>query len=127
MNSRKMEEKLKEWMPLFDAQKSSGLNKREWCKQNNVHEGSFFKWQRRCREYVDASNFIPISPIADNAAFVEICSSSDSADNFDLKESSSTSTDKSSIIIKYGDFAIELNDEFEELHLAKVLRAMKNA
>lgn len=46
MDSKIMELRLKQWMPIFKKRTRSGLNKQEWCLQNGVKRAAFFKWQR---------------------------------------------------------------------------------
>ena len=38
MDSNVMELRLKQWMPIFEEQAKSGLNKRDWCEQNGVFD-----------------------------------------------------------------------------------------
>ena len=49
MDSKVMELRLRQWLPIFEAQSKSGLNKQDWCEQNGVKRAAFFKWQRLCR------------------------------------------------------------------------------
>ena len=32
MDSEVMEQRLKQWLPIFEAQAQSGLNKHDWCE-----------------------------------------------------------------------------------------------
>lgn len=52
MDSKIMELRLKQWMPIFEEQAKSGLNKQDWCRQNEVKRTAFFKWQRELRKYL---------------------------------------------------------------------------
>ena len=52
MDSKIMELRLKQWMPIFEEQAKSGLNKQEWCNLSEVKCAAFFKWQRELREYL---------------------------------------------------------------------------
>ena len=48
MDSAVMEQRLKQWMPIFEEQAGSGLNKQDWCTTNGIKRAAFFKWQREC-------------------------------------------------------------------------------
>jgi hypothetical protein len=50
--SKIMELRLKHWLPIFEEQAKSGLNKKYWCRQNDVKRAAFFKWQRELRKYL---------------------------------------------------------------------------
>ena len=56
MDSKVMELRLKQWIPIFEQQSTSGLSKQEWCKLNNINRSVFFKWQRILREYLLEKN-----------------------------------------------------------------------
>ena len=56
MDSKIIELRLKQWMPIFEEQAKSGLNKQEWCRHNEVKRGAFFKWQREFRKYLLEKN-----------------------------------------------------------------------
>lgn len=78
MDSNVMELKLrlKQWLPIFEEQAKSGLNKKEWCEQNGIKRAAFFKWQRECRAYLLSKN-AAVTAITE-PAFVEISCSSNS-------------------------------------------------
>ncbi len=50
MDKTTHEVRLQQWAEVIQAQLASGLNKREWCRENNVPEKQFFYWQRRVRK-----------------------------------------------------------------------------
>ena len=52
MDPKVMEMRIKQWIPIFEEQAKSGLNKQEWCIQNGINRSAFFKWQRECRKYL---------------------------------------------------------------------------
>lgn len=41
MDSAVMEQRLKQWMPIFEEQAGSGLNKQDWCTANGIKRGGF--------------------------------------------------------------------------------------
>ena len=133
MDSKVMELRLKRWIPLFEEQARSGLNKQEWCSRNQVSRAAFFKWQRELREYLlekngnivkaqpskeltaqTASNFVELAPVSSSVR-------SSLNDNF---VSSRDIAPTAPISIRCGKFSIDLNNDTNELLLSKVLKAM---
>lgn len=133
MDSKVMELRLKQWIPIFEQQSKSGLNKQEWCKLNNINRTVFFKWQGILRKYLLEKNENMVQPhqsgklVAQTTSkFVELAPVSFSErsslnDNF---VSSRDITSTAPISIKCGKFSIDLNNDANELLLSKVLKAM---
>lgn len=135
MDSKIMEFRLKQWMPIFEEQARSGLNKQEWCRQNEVKRAAFFKWQRELRKYLLEKNedkfrdkhstelLVPTAP-----DFVELAPASSSVRSSlnDYCVRSGDISPASSISIRCGEFSIDLNDDVNELLLSKVLKVMSD-
>lgn len=128
-----MELRLKRWIPLFEEQARSGLNKQEWCRQNQVSRAAFFKWQRELREYLleKNGNIVQAQQSKELGAhtvskFVELAPVSSSVRS-DLNVNCSSSRDiahTAPISIRCGKFSIDLNNDANELLLSKVLKVM---
>ena len=133
MDSKVMELRLKQWMPIFEEQAKSGLNKQDWCRLNDVKRAVFFKWQRELRKYLLEKNenklqaqFSTELAVHTAPEFIELAPASSSAQS-NLKDSCVRSRDithVSSISIRCGEFSIDLNDDVDELLLSKVLKVM---
>lgn len=126
MDSNVMELRLKQWMPIFEEQAKSGLNKRDWCEQNGIKRAAFFKWQRECRAYLLTKN--ASVPAAAEPAFVEIYRPNNSAEMakhavVPIEETAQNS----SISITRNGFTITLEGAVDEVNLSKVLKAVLNA
>ena len=50
MDKTTHEVRLQQWSEVIQAQLVSGMNKREWCRENSIPEKQFFYWQRRVRK-----------------------------------------------------------------------------
>jgi hypothetical protein len=128
-----MELRLKQWMPIFEEQAKSGLNKQEWCRLNEVNRAAFFKWQKELRKYLLEKNENKLqaqlsTELAVHTApeFDELAPASSTVRS-SLNDSCVRSGDiipASSISIRCGEFSIDLNDNVNELLLSKVLKAM---
>ena len=148
MDKYVMDIRLQNWIPIFEAQARSGLDKQTFCKQNGISRGLFFKWQRILRERI-ADGFDPESISAptvltvrgidaadDHPTFFEItpASSTSLADRDSRTEAAPRQTpvvDKASysgqICISYGDFSVSLSGDVDETSLTSILRAVKHA
>lgn len=133
MDSKIMELRLKQWMPIFDEQAKSGLNKQEWCDLNDVKRAAFFKWQRELRKYLLEKNEDKFQDqlstklaVHTTSEFVElptVTSSVRSSQNGNCVRSGDFAT-ASSISIRCGEFVVDLNDDVNELLLSKILKVM---
>ena len=133
MDSKIMELRLKQWMPIFEEQAKSGLNKQEWCRLNNISRAAFFKWQRELQKYLLEKNENKLQAqqstelaVHTASTFVELApvSSSVRASLNDSCISSRNITSAALISIRCGEFSIDLNDDVNERLLSKVLKAM---
>lgn len=132
MDANIMELRLKQWIPIFEEQAKSGLNKQEWCEQNEVKRAAFFKWQRELRKYLleKKENKFQAQLSTEIAVhtppgFVElpVCSSTGTSLS-DIHDRSGAIAPASTISIRCGEFVIDLNDDVNELLLSKVLKVM---
>lgn len=133
MDSKVMELRLKQWIPIFEEQAKSGLNKQEWCRQNGIKRAVFFKWQKELRNYLLEMNENKLQAqrsteleVHTAPEFVELAPASSSVRS-SLNDScvrSGNITHASSISIRCGEFSIDLNDNVNELLLSKVLKAI---
>ena len=68
MNVKKISDdvKTKEWMIKISACRESGLTVKQWCKENNVSEPTYYKWLKKLRTIavesgiVEVPSFVPI-------------------------------------------------------------------
>lgn len=133
MDSKVMELRLKRWIPLFEEQARSGLNKQEWCRQNQVNRAAFFKWQRELREYLlekngnlvqsqqskeltaqTLSRFVELAPVS---SLVQSSLNNNFVSSRDIAPTAPIS-------IRCGKFSIDLNNDANELLISKVLKAI---
>ena len=130
MDPRVMELRIRQWIPVFEEQAKSGLNKDEWCIINGINRGSFFRWQKRVRSYllehgegVGQLTVPSVNEQTDNECFVELPCTQAAFRNLhdDVMDEAAP------ISIRYGEFVVNVNDEVDERQLAVVLRALKNA
>lgn len=122
MDSGVMELRLKEWMPIFEEQAKSGLNKQDWCEQNGIKRAAFFKWQRECRAYLLSKNKIASAKC--EQAFVELSCAERKAEVTTTFANTNSVPDSSSIVIACNGFSVSVNGQVDEVNLAKVLKVI---
>lgn len=145
MDKKVMDIRLKSWIPIFEAQARSGLSKKDFCLQNNLCRGTFYKWQgilwKRISEGWDPqSSTLSLSDCQDNESidddrnkFFEIPTSShsipetDSIDDIYHDTSFNEIPKDDAISISYEGFSVTLSGNIDESFLTSVLRAVKHA
>ncbi len=147
MDKHVMDIRLQNWIPIFEAQARSGLDKQTFCKQNGISRGLFFKWQRILRERI-ANGFDPgsistptitkvsdVNPTDDHFAFFEITPAPSS--NLVNQDSIAAATPKhmpvvdatsydGQICISYGSFSVSVCGAVDETSLTSILRAVRH-
>ena len=137
MDPRVMELRIKKWIPLIEEQAKSGMTKDEWCALHGIDRTSFFRWQKRVREYLlDRCGTPPpqlpsSAPSDDNGAgFIELLPAQGHPARMAQQRCGETIQvcgAPPSISIRYGGFSIDLNDGADEKQLSMVLRVLKYA
>lgn len=137
MDPRVMELRIRQWIPVFEEQAKSGLNKDEWCIINGINRGSFFRWQRRVRSYLMEHGEIEntgqlqppnVSEQSNNECFVELSCSTAAVPGIAALRNlhDDVLDDAAPIRIHYGGFSIHIDGMADEKQLTTVLRAMRN-
>lgn len=137
MDAKVIELKMKQWLPIFEAQAQSGIGKEKWCDVNGIKRWEFFKWQRELRKYL----FDPNAANPDTAAeclpaeteFVDITpalvsSPAVAGDEPGTVASACGHADDpvSSINIRCGGFSIDLSGGIDKKLLSTVLEVIKD-
>ena len=134
MNSRVMELRIKKWIPVIEEQVKSGMTKEKWCAMHGIGRTSFFRWQKRVREYlldhckVQPSHCPSSIPSNHEVGFVELPSIQDSPAKMAgqrCEETIQACGVHPSISIRCGDFSVDFNDGVDEKQLSVVLRVLK--
>ena len=142
MDKKVMDFRQMNWVAVFEAQASSGLSKRDFCKQSGIPESAFFRWQRNLRKQLlkepEAEDTISApaemsAPVADKPSFFEITPSHTTA----LSEDNAISSLEydyppevkipPSVSISYEKFSIKLSGSLSPAALTAVLKAVKDA
>ena len=136
MDPRVMELCIKKWIPVIEEQAKSGMSKEEWCAMHGINRTSFFRWQKRVREYLlDRCEAQPSQrpssiPSNNKAGFVELPSAQDPSVEMAgqrCEETIEAHGALPSISIRCGGFSIDFNGSVDEKQLSMVLRVLKYA
>ena len=136
MDPRVMELRIKKWIPVIEEQAKSGMSKEEWCAMHGIKRTSFFRWQKRVREYLlDQCEAQPSQrpssvPSNNEVCFVELPSAQDSPAEMAGQRCGETIRVCGacpSISIRCGGFTIDFHDGVDEKQLSVVLRVLKYA
>lgn len=124
MDSKVLELRIEQWIPLIQEQANSGLNRKERCSLNGIERTSFFRWQKRVRSYLfehqepEGSN-LPVlkqcKDCKDGERFVELPSTRAAlAGVYHARSEYRSEGNDYSIHIHYGGFSISLTGEVDE-------------
>ena len=137
MDQRVMELRIEQWISVIEEQAKSGMGKGEWCAMHGIDRTSFFRWQKRVREYLlDRRENRPLQPpqptAANETGFVELPSvpatlEGEAGQAGRCAGDAAACSRPPAISIRYGGFSIDLDDSVDEGQLSKVLRAIKYA
>ena len=136
MDTRGMELRIKQWIPLIEEQSKSGISKDQWCTMHGINRTSFFRWQKRVREYLLNHYDVPCEnpssqlPVSSESGFVEIPSTQLSPVEMNglAKQCAGdiTACGRPSISIRYGGFAIDLGSGADMEQLSAVLGVIRH-
>ncbi len=136
MDPRVMELRIQKWIPVIEEQAKSGMSKEEWCAMHGINRTSFFRWQKRVREYLldqceTQPSQHPLSiPSNNDVCFVELPPEQDSPSEMAgqrYEETVQACGARPSISIRCGGFSIDFHDGVDEKQLSVVLRVLKYA
>ena len=128
MDAKLMEYRLREWLPIFEAQAKSGLGKNEWCEKNGIRRWEFYQRQKECRKYLLDQNDDPAVSSGTAAlvpSFVEIPSDPDP-----VAVSAGENKDADAlghIDVTCGRFRISITGTVNEDVLARLIREVSHA
>jgi len=137
MDAKVIELRMKQWIPIFEAQAQSGMGKEKWCDANGIKRWEFFKWQREIRKYLlDQNGAEPEAAapcLSAKTGFVDITPALVSSPAVASDESETVgeayehvADPVSSINIRYGGFTIDLSGGIDKKLLSTVLEVIRD-
>lgn len=136
MDTKVLELRMKQWIPIFEAQAQSGIGKEKWCDVNGIKRWEFFKWQREIRKYLLDQNVAEPEAAAEclpaETEFVDITPALVSSpvvagdEPGTVANAGHASDPVSSINIRCGGFSIDLSGDIDKKLLSTVLEVIKD-
>ena len=125
MDAKVMEAKIQHWMPLFEAQASSGLTKDAWCKENGIPRWQFYRRQKEIRKYLldknkDASAMIEAEEMPPTLVEIPIDTPTEAVRPL----RASKPAPAGQISITYHGFKIDLSGSVDESTLETLIRSI---
>jgi len=108
--------RMQEWTKLIESQQESGLNIKQWCKQNNVHESQYYYYLKKLR--IAACETLP-SQTQTEAQFALVPEHA--------RRSNPVVTQTSGMKITLSNAVIEICEGTSEVQLRSVLEVLLNA
>lgn len=65
--------RLSEWAQLVSRCRGSGMTVRQWCEENGISISSYYKWQRKVYDLVQAqqeARFVEVTPVQPSSVAV---------------------------------------------------------
>lgn len=106
-----MDNTIELWQKRLEQQKSSGLNIREWCRQNHIADKTYYKWRKA----------VSVSDTSDrnSVEFVPLNLSYDS----DLHKKN-TAHENEGITITFNGITISVRNEHDTILAATLIRQL---
>ena len=108
------------WVAIISEHNASGLGIRDWCRQNNVKETSYYYWLKKIRHSIVES--IDQDDRNGEVSFVPMLSQPKN----ELSHVKANSTAHPEVIIKLGEITIEFGNQASQELILNVLRDLRN-
>jgi transposase-like protein len=102
-----------EWRIRFEKYKQSGLSIKSWCAKNKINASTLHYWIKKFDEVKEQN----ISP--PNTQFAEVALKSDNTND-------SRSTESKKLFLSYGSYTVGIEDSFNPVTLAELLKVLQN-
>ena len=127
MDANTMKLRLEQWMPIFEAQAKSGMNKNQWCDENGIRRWEFFERQRQCREYMlkmsGSAGQLPV-PVETQPEFFELAAPVTEPEQ---KVCHNEPAANGHMCVECGKFSISIDGQVDENTLTALIMAVAHA
>ena len=112
------------WVGIISERNASGLSIKDWCRQNNVNETSYYYWLKKIRHSIVES--LDPDDQKDEITFVPMLSQPKTNELSHVKNVKANSTGQPEVIIKLGEITIEFGNQTSQELILNVLRGLRN-
>lgn len=111
------------WVAIISEYNASGLSIRDWCRQNNVKETSYY-WLKKIRHSIVET--IDQEDRNGEVSFVPMLSQPKTNESSRVNNDKTSSTAQPEVIIKVGEITIEFGNQPSQELILNVLRGLRN-
>lgn len=112
------------WVGIISERNASGLSIKDWCRQNNVKETSYYYWLKKIRHSMVES--LNPDDRTDEVTFVPMLSQPKSNELNHVNHDKTSSAPQPEVIIKLGEITIEFGNQTSQELILNVLRTLRN-
>ena len=112
------------WVAIISEHNASGLGIRDWCRQNNVNETSYYYWLKKIRHSIVES--IDQDDRNSEVSFVPMLSQPKTNELSNLNNDKMSSIAQPEVVIKLGEITIEFGNQTSQELILNVLRDLRN-
>jgi len=114
--------RLQQWSEIIQAQLTSGMSKKDWCRENNIPEKQFFYWQRRVRKelYESQPEALVLTRGVSSPALVEVPIAQNSGNP-------AAASFKPDAVIAVGNVTVGITENISEALLMSIGKMIRHA
>jgi transposase-like protein len=112
------------WVGIISERNASGLSIKDWCRQNNVNETSYYYWLKKIRHSIVES--LDPEDQKDEVTFVPMLSQPKTNEFSHVNHDKTSSAPHPEVVIKLGEITIEFGNQTSQELILNVLRALRN-
>lgn len=112
------------WVGIISERNASGLSIKDWCRQHNVRETSYYYWLKKIRHSIVES--LDPDDQKDEITFVPMLSQPKTNELSHVNKDKMSSAPQPEVIIKLGEITIEFGNQTSQELILNVLRTLRN-
>ncbi|WP_088186828.1 hypothetical protein [Desulfosporosinus sp. FKA] len=112
------------WVGIISERNASGLSIKDWCRQNDVKETSYYYWLKKIRHSIVES--LEPEDHKDELTFVPMLSQPKTNELNHVNDDKTSSAPHSEVILKLGEITIEFGSQASQELILNVLRTLRN-
>ena len=113
------------WAGIISERNASGLSIKDWCRQNNVKQTSYYYWLKKIRHSI-AESLDPEDQKDDEVTFVPMLSQTKTNELSHVNNDKMSSVPQPEVIIKLGEITMEFGNQTSHELVLKVLKVLRN-
>ena len=112
------------WVGIISERNASGLSIKDWCRQHNVKETSYYYWLKKIRHSIVES--LDPNVQKDEVTFVPMLSQPKTNELSHVNNDKTSLAPQPEVSIKLGEITIEFGNQTSQELILNVLRTLRN-